>query len=116
MRLILNERYQHQEPAHMTSDCTSWQLYILSYEKQHNNSRKTDTGELGKLCLEKKLLLENRRQHYHHQADTSALHGIPAMYTSITGLDISINLPSQHRFQLQLILPSVANYLSHVLQ
>ena len=74
-----------------------------------------DTDKLGKLFSERKacgqnwlaiLCLSSGR----HEC---ALHGT---YVRATGIEIPMILPPQHRFKLQLILSSVANYLSHVLQ
>ena len=38
------------------------------------------------------------------------------VYVRATGIEITLALPLQHRFKLQLILSSLANYISHMLQ
>ena len=65
--------------------------------------------------LRERLVDKNGWQLYvYHQADISAVLGIPTHYVRVgtTEIERSMILTPQHRFKLQLILSSVANYLS----
>ena len=87
------------------------------YEKTQNNRRRTRQTNLENIFLREKLVDENGWQHYvFHQADTNVHYIVPMFGLRANGIEISMILPPQHRFKLQLILSSVAKYLFHVLQ
>ena len=79
-----------------------------------------DMDNVGKLCSERKTLWKKKLlatlSYVYHESDTNMHCIIFITYVGVTGIEISMILPLQHRFKLLLILSSVAKYLSQVLQ
>ena len=76
--------------------------------------------KIGKLCSERKTLW--KKNDWQHclmsiiKSDTNMHCIIFINYVGVTGIEISMILPPQHRFKMLLILSSVAKNLSQVLQ